>query len=171
MDGVGVASNFNHVGIGVADIERAVSFYVSVFGCRVLRAPFDVRSSDPRGDQPVDVLKPPLFKHMRMAHLATVDHGGIELFQLIDPPHEPRQPQLEYWKSGVFHLSFTSPDIETKLAELVGAGGSQLSKIWINDDADETKKMVYCADPWGTIIELYTHDYTDMYAVREAPSD
>lgn len=158
-------SKFNHVGIGVADIERAVTFYVSVFGCRVLRSPFQVRSSDTRGEQPVDVLKPPLFKHMAMAHLATVNGIGIELFQLIDPPHEPRQPQLEYWKSGVFHLSFTSPDLERKLAELIEGGGMQLSEVWVNDDRDESKKMVYCTDPWGTIIELYTHDYTDMYLV------
>lgn len=155
---------FNHVGIGVADIERAVSFYVSVFGCRVLRVPFEVRSTDEGGEQPVEVLRPPSFKHMRMAHLATVDGVGIELFQLIDPPHQPREPQLEYWKSGVFHIAFTSAAIEDKLAELIAAGGVQLSRVWINDATDASKKMVYCTDPWGTIIELYTHDYVDMYA-------
>ena len=161
-----LGSRFNHVGIGVADIHRAVTFYVSVFGCRVLRSPFEVLSSDKRGEQPVDVLKPPPFKRMIMAHLATVNEIGIELFQLIDPPHEPRRPQLEYWKSGVFHLSLTSPDIELKLAELIKAGGVQLSEVWVNDDKDESKKMVYCTDPWGTIIELYTHDYADMYAEK-----
>ena len=159
-------NRFNHVGIGVADIDRAVSFYVSMFGCRVLRAPFAVRSTDKRGEQPVDVLKPPSFKHMLMAHLATVDEVGIELFQLIDPPHEPRKPEPEYWKSGVFHISFTCAVIEDKVAELVAAGGIQLSRIWVNDDTDQSKKMVYCADPWGTIIELYTHDYVPMYAVE-----
>lgn len=161
---MGTTDRFNHVGIGVADIERAVAFYVSVFGCRVVREPFTVRSTDRRGEQPVDVLKPPLFKHMIMAHLATIDEVGIELFQLIDPPHEPREPQLEYWKSGVFHISFTAAALDDKLAALIAAGGVQLSRIWINDDADVSKKMVYCADPWGTIIELYTHDYVEMYS-------
>lgn len=162
---VNQGSSFNHVGIGVAEIGRAVGFYVFVFGCEVLRAPFEVRANGPRGDQPVDVLKPPAFRHMKMAHLASGNGIGIELFQLIDPPHEPRSPQLEYWKSGVFHLSFTASDIEAKLAAVIEAGGRQLSQIWINDPEDDTKKMVYCADPWGTILELYTHDYGDMYAV------
>ena len=64
----------------------------------------------------------------------------------------------------MFHLSFTTADIAAKLSEVIEAGGTQLSLIWINDPNDETKKMVYCTDPWGTILELYTHDYGRMYA-------
>jgi catechol 2,3-dioxygenase-like lactoylglutathione lyase family enzyme len=153
---------FNHVGIGVADIQAGVSFYVSVFGCRTIVLHFDVRADSIEGIQAVDVLKPPEFGRMMMAHLAMPDGVGIELFQLIDPPHEPRMPQLEYWKSGVFHLCVTSHDIE-KLRDLIVAhGGRQLSKIWVNRQPDMT--MVYCADPWGTIIEVYSNTYLEMYS-------
>jgi serralysin len=32
----------------------------------------------------------------------------LELFQLIDPPHERRPDEMEYWKSNVFHLHHRS---------------------------------------------------------------
>ena len=152
---------FNHVGVGVADIELGVRFYTRALDCRVIAAPFEVRADDPGGDQPVDVLKPPTFRHMAMAHLATADGVGIELFQLIDPPHQPRLPQLEYWKSGVFHFCITDPDVEARLTRIRGHGGRQLSKVWLNREPD--RYMAYCCDPWGTIIEIYSHSYCEMY--------
>ena len=161
------ACHLNHVGVGVADVDQATIFYRAVFGCRVLRPPFEVRGDGPNGAQPRDVLKPPTFKRMRMAHLVAANGIGIELFQLIDPPYVRREPPLEYWKSGLFHFSMTVDDIEETLAALTAAGGSVLSKIWINDPEDPFKRMVYCADPWGTIIELYSHSYIDMYARDE----
>jgi len=155
-------AQFNHVGVGVADIHAGVLFYQSVLDCRVISAPHEVSADGEGGDEAVDVLKPPRFGRMMIAHLAMPNDCGIELFQLIDPPHEPRKPQLEYWKSGVFHFSITDSDINGRLRCLLDQGGKQLSKIWVNMPPD--KKMVYCSDPWGTIIEIYTHDFVLMYA-------
>lgn len=152
---------FNHVGIGVADIEAGVRFYTKALDCSVVMAPFEVRGDDVGGEQPRDVLKPPMLHRMLMAHLATTDEIGIELFQLIDPPHEPRVPQLEYWKSGVFHFCITDIDLEARLARIKSHGGRQLSKVWVNRPPART--MVYCCDPWGTIIEIYSHSYREMY--------
>lgn len=152
---------FNHVGIGVADIEAGVQFYTSALDCDVIMPPFEVRGDDVGGEQPRDVLKPPMFNRMLMAHLTMSDGAGIELFQLIDPPHEPRVPQLEYWKSGVFHFCITDLDLETRLARIIARGGKQLSKVWLNQPPDGY--MVYCCDPWGTIIEVYSHNYREMY--------
>lgn len=152
---------FNHVGIGVADIEVGVKFYAMALDCAVVVPPFEVRGEDVGGDQPRDVLKPPAFHRMLMAHLATADGIGIELFQLVDPVHEPRVPQLEYWKSGIFHFCITDFDLEARLAKIRAHGGRQLSKVWLN--RPPAKHMVYCSDPWGTIIEIYSHGYREMY--------
>ncbi|MES0179074.1 VOC family protein [Mesorhizobium sp. M0025] len=152
---------FNHIGIGVADIQDGIRFYTLSLDCRIIQGPRDVHARDVGGAQAVDVLKPPGFSHMRIAHLVMPDSTGIELFQLIDPPHEPRVPQLEYWKSGLFHFCFTDPDLLARLALIKMHGGGQLSEVWQNGAPD--MRMVYCCDPWGTIIEIYSHSYVDMY--------
>ncbi len=156
---------FNHVGIGVADIHAGTRFYQNVLDCRVVEAPFEVRDTDDGGEQTIDVLKPPRFRRMFMAHLATADGVGIELFQLVDPPHEPRVPELEYWKSGLFHFCITDPDVAGRVERIVANGGRQLSKVWVNRPPN--KEIVYCCDPWGTILEVYSHPYTEMYGMVE----
>src|SRR5260221_7374021 len=82
---------FNHVGVGVADLDQAIKWYQEVFGFVLLRAPFEVRAADGSysGEQAADVLGKS-FLCMRQAHLTTANGAGFELFQLIDPPHERR---------------------------------------------------------------------------------
>jgi catechol 2,3-dioxygenase-like lactoylglutathione lyase family enzyme len=38
------ALRFNHVGIGVADVDAAVEWYARVFGLKLVLGPFDVRT-------------------------------------------------------------------------------------------------------------------------------
>ena len=157
------ALRFNHVGIGVADVDAAVEWYARVFGLELVLGPFDVRAdTGPSGQQAQDVLGPS-FRHMRMAHMATGDGVGIELFQLLDPPHERREQPLEFWKSGTFHLCLTAEDLEGVTRRVVENGGRQRSRVWPNRPPDPARRMVYLEDPWGTIIELYSHDYRAMY--------
>ena len=110
MDG-----GFNHVGVGVGDINAAIGFYRDAFGCRVLRAPFEVTGEGPEGEEARNVLSSRPFKRMLLAHLVAPDGVGIELFQLIDPPYERRDPELEYWKSGTFHFCMTARNIDETL--------------------------------------------------------
>jgi hypothetical protein len=65
---------------------------------------------------------------MIMAKLALPDGRGIELFQLIDPPYERRQPDLQYWESGTFHLCITA-GIDEKLRRVIALGSRQISEI------------------------------------------
>ncbi len=161
-----MANSFNHIGIGVGDIKRAVGFYEAAFGCRLLSQVFDVTADGPDGDEAVDVLSSRPFRSMRMANLVTIDGIGFELFQLIDPPHERREPALEYWKSGTFHFCLTAPDFDATLKRILDLGGKQISQIWQREPRDPSKRMVYCSDPWGTVIELYTHSFADTYENR-----
>lgn len=81
-----MANTFNHAGIGVGDIQRAVDFYRDAFGCRLLDEVFEVTSDGPDGDEAVDDLSSRPFRSMYMANMVTSNGIGFELFQLVDPP-------------------------------------------------------------------------------------
>ena len=90
----------NHVGVGVSDIKEAVRWYQEILGFTLLKGPIEVRAEQGyRGDEVRDVLGPE-FRSMLQAHMAAANGFGLELFQLLDPPHESREHALEYWKSG-----------------------------------------------------------------------
>lgn len=145
----------NHIGVGVADLDAAIEWYGLVMGFRLISGPVEVRSNNA---QAVNVLGPD-FKHMRQAHLVSANGVGLELFQLIDPPHERRPDVVEYWKSGPFHFCVTDPDVPAMVARIVAAGGTQLSEIWNERDGDPECRMCYCRDPFGCVIEVYSHSY------------
>lgn len=156
-------NRFNHVGIGVGDIEAAISFYRQAFGCTLLREASEVSADGPDGEEACDVLSSRPFRRMLIAHLVTADGIGLELFQLLDPPHERRDPALEYWKSGTFHICLTATDLDATVDRITAGGGHSISKSWRRDPSDPSKRMIYCTDPWGTVIELYTHSFAEMY--------
>jgi catechol 2,3-dioxygenase-like lactoylglutathione lyase family enzyme len=155
--------SFNHVGVGVSDLEQAIQWYGTVFGFVLLGGPFEVhRDGSHAGRQATEVLGKP-FQKMRMAHLTTGNGIGFELFQLLDPSHERRSPALEFWKNGFFHVCITDPNIENAVNRIVERGGKQLSQIWQIDEAVPGYSMCYCEDPFGNILEIYTHSYDQLY--------
>ena len=91
------------------------------------------------------------FNAMLQAHMVSVNGIGIELFQLLDPPHERREPSLEYWKSGFFHICVTDPNIEELAGRIASSGGRQRSKIWRIDSRTEDYRLCYCEDPFGRL--------------------
>jgi hypothetical protein len=103
------------------------------------------------------------FRHMRQAHLVSINGVGIELFHLIDPPHERRIPSLQFWTNGFFHICVTDPDVDKIVSLIAETGGRQLSKIWRIHPDVEAHRMCYCEDPFGNIIEIYSHSYEPMY--------
>jgi hypothetical protein len=105
----------NHVDVGVADIERAIRWYGEVLGFTLLRGPLEIRAADP-GSNIHDVLGQDC-NALLQAHMVSVNGIGIELFQLLDPPHERRDPPLEYWRAA-FSTS-VSPTLISK--HLLGA--------------------------------------------------
>jgi catechol 2,3-dioxygenase-like lactoylglutathione lyase family enzyme len=154
-----VSKRLNHIGIGVPNIEEAVNWYQDVLGLRLISGPKLVtREASP---QAVNVLGQS-FGKMRIAHMVGDDAVGFELFELIDPSHERRPDPVEFWKNGIFHLCITDHDIEGITRRIVGTGGTQLSEIWFERPPSTERRMVYCADPFGTVIEVYTHPYELM---------
>jgi hypothetical protein len=100
-----------------------------------------------------------------VSHLATANGVGIELFQFVVPASEPAKDNFQYWYTGVFHFCLVDPDIEgaKRIADM---GGKQRSEIWTLFEG-EPFKAVYCEDPWGNLIEIYSHSTELMYANRD----
>ncbi|MER8808195.1 VOC family protein [Mesorhizobium australicum] len=145
---------FNHVGIGVADIDAAIAWYCDILGMRLISGPVEVSN-----DRQAQNVLGSRFGKMRQAHLSSINGIGIEFFQSIEPPFERRDDAVEFWKSGVFHICVTHPDVEELADRIVASGGALLSAVWDERGGDPNYKMCYCRDPFGTVIEIYSHSY------------
>ena len=97
------------------------------------------------------------------ARLSTADGVGIELFQFVEPKTEVPADTFEYWRGGIFHFCLTAPDVDA-VAQRIGAhGGKVMSKVW-KLWANKEYEVVYCQDPWGTIVELCSHPYEQFWS-------
>lgn len=158
---------FNHVGVGVDDVDEAIRWYAEVLGYSLIAGPFTVDIHAPGFVQAQNVLGPRLQK-MRQAHMTTPNGVGIEFFQLIDPPHERRETKIEFWKNGFFHICVTSSNVEGLVRRIADTGGEQLSEIWNERPDGPRYQMCYCLDPFGNVIEVYSHSYELMQGHRSS---
>jgi catechol 2,3-dioxygenase-like lactoylglutathione lyase family enzyme len=94
--------------------------------------------------------------------LATADGIGIELFQFANG--ERRQKNFEYWKTGIFHLCVQDPDLEGLAKRIVENGGRQRMPVRYYYPGEKPYRMVYCEDPFGNIVEIYSHSYELTYS-------
>jgi predicted enzyme related to lactoylglutathione lyase len=83
---------------------------------------------------------------------------GFEVFEFIEPKAEKPPNNFEYWKTSFFHICITEPDIENITKKIAESGGKLRSKIW-EPFSDKSFKIAFCEDPFGNIIEIYTHSY------------
>jgi catechol 2,3-dioxygenase-like lactoylglutathione lyase family enzyme len=153
----------NHVGISVGDIDRAVEWYRDVLGFEVLVEAGTHTLSTANGERRKDVFGP-RWREMRLAHLATPSGIGVELFQFVDPPSTPVEDPFEYWRHGIFHLCVTVEDLESTLGLLRAADGVVRTEI---HTVRPGTRVVYCEDPWGTIIELSSGTYPQITGTAE----
>lgn len=153
---------FSHIGISVPDLDRAVDFYTRTLGWYVIMPPTEVVSDD----SAIGVMCNDVFGQgwgrFRIAHLATGDRVGIELFEF----ENAQQPEnnFEYWKTGVFHFCVQDPDVEGLAKAIVANGGKQRMPVREYYPGEKPYRMVYCEDPFGNLIEIYSHSYELTYS-------
>lgn len=154
---------FSHIGISVPDIKKAVEFYKDVMGWYVMMEPTEVIEEDKTaiGKMCIDVFGKG-FKSFKIAHLSTSDTIGIELFEF--PQNSCKQHIFNPYNTGIFHFCVKDPDIEGLVKKIVEAGGKQRMPIREYFPNEKPYKMVYCEDPFGNIIEIYTHSYELVYS-------
>lgn len=102
------------------------------------------------------------WNRLRLAHLATADRVGIELFE-FDGNYAPEN-NLDFRRHGVFHFCVQDPDIEGLTAKVVAPGGKQRMPIRAYYPGEKPYKMVYVEDPFGNVFQIYSHSYELTYS-------
>jgi catechol 2,3-dioxygenase-like lactoylglutathione lyase family enzyme len=154
--------NLNHIGITVGDLDQAIDFYTRVFGLRLLVGAEDA-SRDTAGATRRGEVFGRRWGKMRIAHLADANGTGVELFQFIEPEMVYPPEHFDYWRIGLSHLAFTSPDLNGAMAALEANGGKARTGI---HEVLPGCSVCYCMDPWGNPIELSSGTYAHTH-----PSD
>ena len=153
---------FSHIGISVTDLDKAVEFYTQVLGWYLIMKPTEITEDDSAiGQMCTDVFGAG-WERFRIAHLSTGDRIGVELFEFKNA--EQRENNFEYWKSGVFHFCVQDPDVEGLAARIVEAGGKQRMPVREYYPGEKPYRMVYMEDPFGNILEIYSHSYELTYS-------
>lgn len=154
--------NFSHIGLSVPDLDKAINFYTTVMGWYVIME----KSTITEDDSPIGVMSSEVFgkgwKSYKIAHLSTGDGIGIELFEFKD--NEYPDDNFKYWQTGIFHYAVQDPDIEGLVEQIVAHGGKQRMPIKEYYPGEKPYKMVYAEDPFGNIVEIYTHSYELTYS-------
>lgn len=153
---------FSHIGLSVPSVAEAVKFYEDVMGWYTIMTPSDVVEDDsPIGVMCTDVFGTGWGK-FRIAHMSTGDGIGIELFEF--PNNETPEDNFEFWKTGIFHYCVQDPDIEGLVEKIVAHGGRQRMPIREYYPGEKPYRMVYCEDPFGNLVEIYSHSYELTYS-------
>lgn len=149
----------NHIAVSVTDLDKAVKWYQDVLGFTVINGPVEFEADDSLLGTVVKDIHGPSFKKMRAVWLSSGNQVGIEIFEYLDPKAQRRTTDnFEYWKSGFIHICITDPNIDELCRKISENGGKQRSKIWDISPGKESK-IAFCEDPFGNIIEIYTHSY------------
>ena len=132
---------FSHIGISVPDLEKAVKFYTDVLGWYLIMEPTTIEED----------------------HSATGDKIGVEIFEFKN--QENPENNFEYWKTGIFHFCVQDPDVEGLAEKIVAAGGKRrMAKPRFYYPGEKPYRMIYMEDPFGNILEIYSHSYELTYS-------
>jgi catechol 2,3-dioxygenase-like lactoylglutathione lyase family enzyme len=149
-----------HIGLAVSDIDEAFEWYQDVLGLTPVMEPDTVEAGVGHfGKLAADAVGED-FGEMTIAHLATGNHVGLELFEFEGVTRNDPDPT----SAGLSHLCLQDPNVQATADRIEEHGGEQLSsKVWnIFPDTPEYQ-MCYCADPWGNIVELHSRGYEHMH--------
>lgn len=154
--------SFSHIGLSVTDLDEAVKFYTEVMGWYLIMPPTTIEEDETAiGVMCTDVFGAG-WGSFRIAHLSTGDRVGVEIFQFRNA--EQPENNFEYWKTSVFHFCIQDPDVEGMAAKIVAAGGKQRMPVREYFPGEKPYRMVYCEDPFGNILEVYSHSYELTYS-------
>lgn len=152
----------NHVGLTVPDIFGAIDWYGRVLGATHIMGPRVLAAAE-RATHETPGIFGSRFRKAWQAHLLLANGVGLELFQFIEPPVETPAETMPYWVRGPFHIAVTHPDVDACAAAIVAAGGRKRIEP-IDFVPGRPWRLCYCEDPWGTVIEVMSASYAEMFA-------
>lgn len=153
---------FSHVGVTVPDLPAAVSWYTETLGAYLLAGPLEVLEDGSPLSEAAATIYGRGFRRFQFAHLAFADAMGLELFHFDVPETTAREDGFEFWKTGINHFSVTSRQPH-ELAQRIADAGGRVRAEPVTVDAEKGYVIVYCQDPWGTVIEICSHPYVQMW--------
>lgn len=141
---------YAHTNLVTGDYERAVRFYVNIFGCVPVGAPRNHHG------EPVETLTGLSGARAVGGHLRLPGHGEngptLEVFEYT-PLGTPGSREANM--PGFAHIAFEVPDVDSITEQVLQAGGSRAGKTLLLDIPGAGKlHLVYLRDPDGNIIEL-----------------
>jgi glyoxylase I family protein len=144
----------NHLNIVVADMERSLRFYVGLLG---MRKTFDIVLE---GDWIEDVTG--LLGARAHCVFVVPDGGGcrIELLQYLRPVGEALPPTQLPHTQGLRHFALEVRALDTWHQQLMAAGVVFISPpltVPFRIVEGIQKRLCYCHDPDGVVVELCEH--------------
>ena len=135
---------FDHVGITVADLDRATAFFV--------RLDLEVEGTGSVEGEFVETVRGIPGAHYEIAMLRPPDGGSrLELASFITPDHLPGTPTAMPNELGLRNVSFEVDDLQTALDRPaedsygLAGGVGQYENVW---------RMAYVRGPDGIIVSL-----------------
>lgn len=155
--------SINHIAISVPDVKKGLKWYQEVMGFTIVRGPVELTSDNIQVGKALNNIFGSKFKKLRIVWMSSANNIGVEIFQFIQPKQLIKKKQIEYWSGGVIHIAVTERNIEDLLSRVIKTGGKQINKIW-ELDPKKHHKLVFCSDPFGNIIEIYSHSFEQFHA-------
>ena len=137
----------HHAGLVVDDLDAAIEFYGALLRMEVVERD-RWRVPAPAEDQAVGLVG-------SAADGVMLRGSGsyLELWRYVSPENEGPEPAtLGANELGLRHLAVECDDVAATLERVVALGGSKMGDPVLLDDTGAA--VVYCRDPFGTIIEL-----------------
>ena len=134
----------NHVGISVADLERAIAFYRDMLGMELLTPVFPFGGPDFSGVMGLENAQ---------GRMGVVRGGSVqlELFEFSHPDPAPQDPDQSVGDRGISHFGIEVDDIDEIYARLTAAGVRFHSPVTTFGSGI---KAAYGRDPDGNVFEL-----------------
>jgi catechol 2,3-dioxygenase-like lactoylglutathione lyase family enzyme len=139
-----IVRRFDHVGITVADLDRAIAFFaglgLEVEGRMMMEGEFvDTVIGIPDSRSEIAMLRPP-------------DGGaGIELSSFVRPDHQPGSPEAMSTQLGLRNVAFEVDDLRAAVDRVAADGYGLVGGIGQYEDV---WRMAYVRGPDGIIVSL-----------------
>jgi len=141
---------YAHTNLVAKDWRRLADFYEKLFDC------IPVSSERDHHGPKFEALTARANARAQGRHLRVPGHGDkgptIEIFQ-FEKGADALPPEIT--RPGFAHLAFEVPDVDSKRAEVLAAGGRDYGKVVTLDiPGAGWLTLCYMCDPEGNIIEL-----------------
>lgn len=135
----------DHVGITVADLDRATAFFVALG--------LEVEGTGSVQGEFVDTVCGIPGSHCELAMLRSPGGGSrLELSRFVAPGHRPGSPAAMANELGLRNVSFEVGDLDAALATVAADGYGLVGGV---GDYEGSVRMAYVRGPEGIIVSLF----------------